>query len=183
MMLCSSKRGIRRSGMTLVELMVATGVGSLVLASIVTVFVTSNRTFVSMGNYVAMDQASRNALDQMSRDIRKSKNLVTFSTNKLVFNYSGTTNLTYEYDSQNRQLLQWKTGGLTNVLLSNCDLLTFSMFSNIPQPGGTLSSTTDVKKGKAISVGWRCSKKILGKKVNTEDMQEAQIVIRNKPVL
>ncbi len=169
--------------MTLLELMVATGIGSLVLASIVTVFVTSNRTFVSMGNYVAMDQASRAALDQMTRDIRKSKNLITFSTNQLVFNYSGTTNLTYLYDSQKRQLVQWKTGSQTNVLLSSCDLLTFSMFSNIPQSGGTLASTTDVKKGKAISVAWRCSRKVLGKKVNTEDMQEAQIVIRNKPVL
>jgi type II secretory pathway pseudopilin PulG len=177
------KRGVSRSGMTLVELMVATGVGSLVLASIVTVLVTSNRTFVSMGNYVAMDQASRNALDQMTRDIRKSKNLLSFATNQIVFNYAGATNLTYLYDSQKKRLIQWKTGGQTNVLLSSCDLLSFSMFSNIPQPGGVLSSTTDVKKGKAISVAWRCSRTILGKKVNTEDMQEAQIVIRNKPVL
>src|SRR5689334_18073782 len=107
-------------GMTLVELMVATGVGSLVLASIMMVFVTSNRTFVSMGNYVAMEQASRNALDQMTRDIRKSKNLLSFSTNQLVFNYSGTTNLVYRYDSQSRQLTQWKTGETTNVLLSGC---------------------------------------------------------------
>ena len=183
MMLPMSTPPSNRCGMTLVELMVATGVGSLVLASIVTVFVTSNRTFVSMGNYVAMDQASRIALDQMTRDIRKSKNILTFSTNKLVFNYSGTTNLTYLYDLESRQLVQWKTGGQTNVLLSSCDLLTFSMFSNIPQAGGALTSTTDVNKGKAISVAWRCSRKILGKKVNTEDMQEAQIVIRNKPVL
>jgi len=182
-MMQQSTIGHSRSGMTLVELMVSTGVGSLVLASIVTVFVTSNRTFVSMGHYVAMDQASRSALDQMSRDIRRSKNILTFSTNKLVFNYSGTTNLTYMYDLENRQLLQWKTGGATNVLLSSCDLLTFSMFSNIPQAGGTLTSTTDVNKGKAISVAWRCSRKVLGKKLNTEDMQEAQIVIRNKPVL
>ena len=170
-------------GMTLVELMVATGVGSLVLASIMTVFVTSNRTFVSMGNYVAMEQSSRNALDQMTRDIRKSKNLISFSTNQLVFNYLGTTNLVYRYDPEARQLTQWKTGGTTNVLLSNCDSLKFSMYNSIPQAGGTFTNTTVVAQGKSISVAWRCSRTILGKKVNTEDMQEAQIVIRNKPVL
>ena len=170
-------------GMTLVELMVATGVGSLALLSIMTVFVTSQRTFVGMGNYVAMEQASRNALDQMTRDIRRSKNLTSFSTNQLVFNYSGTTNLTYFYDPASRKLSQWKTGGATNVLLSACDSLTFSMYSNIPQPGGTFSNTSVVAQGKSISVAWKCSRTILGKKFDTEDMQQALIVIRNKPVL
>jgi len=170
-------------GMTLVELMVATGVGSLVLASIMTVFVTSNRTFISMGNYIAMEQSSRNALDQMSRDIRKAKDLISFSTNQLVFNYLGTTNLTYRYDPETRQLSQWKTGGATNVLLSECDSLTFSMFNNVPQPGGVFTNTTSVARGKSISVAWRCSRTIMGKKITSEDMQEAQIVIRNKPVL
>src|SRR5436305_813718 len=88
----------RISGMTLIELIVSTGVGALLLASIMVVFVTSNKTFVSMGNYVAVEQASRTALDQMTRDIRKSRNLVTFATNQLVFTYSGATNLTYYYN-------------------------------------------------------------------------------------
>jgi type II secretory pathway pseudopilin PulG len=173
----------KNRGMTLVELMVATGVGSLVLVSIMTVFVTSNRTFVGMGNYVVMEQASRSALDQMTRDIRKAKNLISFSTNQLVFNYLGTTNLTYRYDPEARQLAQWKTGGATNVLLSGCDSLTFSMYNNIPQPGGVFTNTTSVSRGKSISVAWRCSRTIMGKKITSEDMQEAQIVIRNKPVL
>lgn len=178
-----SSRRKRNRAMTLVELMVATGVGSLVLASIMMVYVTSNKTFISMGNYVAMEQASRNALDQLTQDIRKSRDLVTFATNKLVFKYSGTTNLTFYYDPSARQLLKWKTGGQTNVLLSNCDSLKFSMFGNVPQAGGTFATTTTVSQGKSISVAWRCSRTVLGKKINTEDMQEAQIVIRNKPVL
>ena len=168
--------------MTLVEMLISVGVGSLVLTSIMMVFVTSNRTFVAVGNYVSMEQNSRSALDQMTRDIRKSKNLISFATNKLVFNYSGTTNLTYAYNPTSRQLTQWKTGGQTNVLLSECDSLAFSMFNNIPQAGGTWSSTTSVSQGKCISVAWKCSRKIIGKKVNTEDMQQALIVIRNKPV-
>ena len=178
--LCRHARSSR--GMTLVEMLVGVGVGALVLASIMMILVTSNRTFVAMGNYVSMEQKSRSALDQMTRDIRKSKNLVSFSTNQLVFNYAGTTNLTYAYNSTTRQLTQWKTGGTTNILLSECDSLSFSMFSNLPQPGGTWTSTTSVSQGKCISVAWKCSRTILGRKVNTEDMQQALIVIRNKPV-
>ena len=169
-------------GTTLVELLVGVGVGSLVLLSVMTIFLTSNRSFVSMGNYVTMEQKSSSALGQMTRDIRRSKNLLSFATNQLVFNFSGTTNLIYAYDPTTRQLTQWKTGGQTNVLLSECDSLTFSMYSNLPQPGGLLSNTTSVTQGKCISVAWKCSRTIIGKRYNTEDMQEAIIVIRNKPV-
>ncbi len=168
--------------MSLVELMIGVGVGSLVLLSVTAVFLTSNRSFVAMGNYVSMEQNSRGALDQMTRDIRRAKNLVSFATNQLVFNLSGTTNLIYAYDPASRRLTQWKTGGQTNVLLSECDSLSFSMYTNIPQPGGVLSNTTSVAQGKCISVAWKCSRAILGRKANTEDMQEAVIVIRNKPV-
>ena len=168
--------------MTLVELLVGIAVGSLVLLSVMTIFLTSNRSFVSMGNYVTMEQKSSSALGQMTRDIRRSKNLLSFATNQLVFNFSGTTNLIYAYDPATRRLTQWKTGGQTNVLLSECDSLTFSMYSNLPQPGGLLSNTTSVTQGKCISVAWKCSRTIIGKKYNTEDMQEAIIVIRNKPV-
>jgi hypothetical protein len=169
-------------GMTLVELLVGVGVGSLVLLSVMTIFLTSNTSFVAMGNYVTMEQKSSSALSQMTRDIRKSKNLLSFATNQLVFNFNGITNLIYAYDPTTRQLTQWKTGGQTNILLTECDSLAFSMYSNLPQPGGSLTNTTSVTQGKCISVAWKCSRTIIGRKSNTEDMQEAIIVIRNKPV-
>jgi len=168
--------------MTLVELMIGLGIGSLVLMSIMMILITSNRSFAALGNYSSMEQFSRNAVDQMTRDIRKAKNLLTFSTNEVVFNYAGPTNLTYSYNPGSRKLIQWKTGGQTNVLLSECDSLSFSMFSNVPQPGGALINTTSVSQGKCIRVAWKCSRTIIGKKFNTQDMQEALIVIRNKPV-
>ena len=178
----STCRAQQTRGTTLVELLVGVGVGSLVLLSVMTIFLTSNRSFVAMGNYVSMEQSSSSALSQMTRDIRKSKNLLSFATNQLVFNYNGTTNLIYAYDAATRRLTQWKTGGQTNVLLTECDSLRFSMYSNIPQPGGVLSNTTSVAQGKCISVAWKCSRAIIGRKLNTENMQEALIVIRNKPI-
>ena len=90
--------------------------------------------------------------------------------------------LVYNYDSSSHQLTQWRTGGQTNTLLTGCDSSQFSMYQNIPQPGGAFFITTSVSQAKSISVAWKCSRTVLAKKVNSEDMQEALIVIRNKPV-
>ena len=169
-------------GITLPETLVGVGVGSLALMSMMGIFLTSNRSFVAMGNYVSLDQSSRNAVEQMTRDIRNAQNLTSFQTNQLVFTTSGTNNLVYSYDSTARQLTAWKTGGSTNILLTGCDSLQFSMFSNIPQPGGTMTNASSVGQAKAISTNWKCSRTIFGAKANSEYIQEAMIVIRKKLV-
>ncbi len=168
--------------MTLIEMVVGLGVGILVLLGMVLIFMTSNRSFVAMGNYLIMDQASRNALSQMTRDIRKSRNLVSYSTNQLVLDYDGATQLTYRWDPAKLVLTQSKTGSPTAVLLTNCVYLQFVMYNNLPQAGFVFGTTTDVTKAKSISVHWKCSQSILGRTTTSEDMQQALIVIRNKPV-
>ena len=165
------------SGLTLIEMMVAFSVGGLVLMSMGLIFVTSSRSFAAMSNYVSMDRDSRKALDQMTRDIRRSQNLTTFTTNRLVFQYAGTTNLVYNWDPASARLTQWKTGGQTNTLLTNCVFLKFAMTDN------TLTPTTGVSQGKTISVAWKCSQRVVGTTVTSDDMQQALVVIRNKPVL
>ena len=177
-----NRRRIRTWGMTLAETLVGVGVGSLILTSMMMIFMTSNRSFVALGNYVSLDQASRNAVEQMTRDIRNAQNLTSFSTNQLVFTSSGTSSLVYSYDPNARKLTSWKSGGTTNTLLSECDSLQFSMFSNVPQPGGSLTNATTVGQAKAISTNWKCSRSMLGSKANSEYIQEAMIVIRKKLV-
>lgn len=172
-------------GMTLAEVMVAVGVGTMVMLLVVLIFMTSSRSFAAMGNYINMDRASRSALDQMTRDIRRANGLTSFTSNKIVFAWdvAGATNLTYTYDAATRTLTQSKTGQANKMLLTNCDSLTFSMWKNTPLSGGTLGTASTVSEAKAIGVAWKCSGTILGKKLTTEDMQQAQIVIRNKKVL
>lgn len=168
--------------MTLAEILVSVGVGSVALMLAAVVFTSSSISFTSIGNYISMDQKSRNALDQMTRDIRRSQNLTSFATNQLVFVFSGTTNLTYAYNSSLGQLTSYKTGdAATNVLLTGCNYLVFSMYSNVPQAGGALTNALSVSKAKAISVNWRCTRSFLGR-TNSEYIQESVIVIRNKPV-
>lgn len=166
-------------GMTLPEMMVAVGVGSIVLMVMAMVFMTSARSFAAMGNYVSMDANSRNALDRMTREIRRAGNLVEFSSTHLKFARQGLTNafLIYNWDAGSRQLTEWKTGdAAAQVLLTECDQLQFAMHNALFAP------TTAMAQSKGISVAWKCSRTILGKKTTTEDMQQALIVMRNKPL-
>ena len=172
----SAKRSC--SGMSLLELMVAGAIAMLVLTAIASISLYSARSFVAMGNYADLDQASRNALDVMSREIRQTKALNSFSPSKLVFQESSSNTLTYVYDSTARTLTRQR-GGINTVLLKQCDFLNFNISQRNPSNAFTFYPATTPAVAKLIDVSWRCSREILGAKVNTESVQTAKIVIRN----
>ena len=166
-------------GMTVPEMVISVGVGSLILMVMAVVFTSSARSFAALGHYVSMDRNSRNAMDRMTREIRRAGDLIEFSSTHLKFVGYGQTNsfLVYDWNANSRQLTEWKTGqATTNVLLSECDNLAFNM-SRV-----SLVPTTIISEGKAIKVNWKCSRTILGKKLTSEDMGQALIIIRNKPI-
>jgi hypothetical protein len=165
----------------LAELMVAAGVGALVLAGMMIIFTTSARSFLSMSNYAGMNANSRNALDHLTREIRRAGVLTAFSSSptsaQLQFLKYGTNSyLIYQWDSDSRQFTEVKTeSSTTNVLLTECDDLELTLYKN------TFETTTDPTQGKAVSVSWNCSRTTLGKKTTTEPVSQAIIVIRNNP--
>jgi prepilin-type N-terminal cleavage/methylation domain-containing protein len=59
-----------RRGFTLVELLVVIGIFSIVMAAIYTVFVRSNRVYISQEEVVAAQQEARSALEILGREIR-----------------------------------------------------------------------------------------------------------------
>ena len=61
----STRRRTIVLGFTLVELLVAVGLGTLVVAVIATLTVFGARTFASLVNYTELDQKGRNSLDVM----------------------------------------------------------------------------------------------------------------------
>ena len=164
-------------GMTLPEMMVTLSVGSVVLMVMAIIFMVAARSFVNMGNYVNMDTYSRNAVDRMSSEIRQAGALTEFTPTHLKFAMAGFTNsfLVYHYNPGTRWLTEWKTGSTkTNTLLTECDQFAFSLYNSSFQP------TTNLSTSKGLSVNWKCSRTLLGKKSTSEEMQEALIVIRNK---
>src|SRR5262245_43182372 len=94
---CCSRRA--RQGMTLIEMVVAVGIGSLILMGLVMVFASSSRSFVAIGHYIEMDRSSRAALDRMTRDIRTARNLVSFSPTAIVLTDASTNQFGYSWSA------------------------------------------------------------------------------------
>src|SRR5262245_41188453 len=169
-----------RSGMTLVELMLATAVGSLVVLGVAQLMMYSGRSFAAMANYVSLDRASRNALDTMSRQIRQANELIDYSPTTLNFQDSDGGTLTFSYNPTSRRLIRSKNGVAdSRPLLTGCDYLQFSIFQRNPVGGSyDVYPTATVTTCKLVQLSWVCSRKIFGLKVNTESVQSSKIVIR-----
>jgi Tfp pilus assembly protein PilW len=190
----SSTRRRLRVGFTLVEMVIALLTGFIVIAAAVTLSLISVQNFAAMANYVQMDDQSRNALDRISREARSASSLVAFSTNNPQYlqftNTSLITGATVTYDANTGKLTLAKTGQGTQTLLTGCDSFSFTLFNRYPLITATNISfylSTNAVTGnldptfcKVINMNWKCSRTILGSKLNTEIVQTAQVVLRNQ---
>jgi len=167
----------RCRAMTLVELMVSTGLAGLLATIAMALMYYAAHNFAAMANYVDLDRRSRNTLDKMTSEIRQADKLNTYATNQLVFQYGATT-LTYAYNSTNKTLSRTYNGATTE-LLNECQNLQFLMFQrNTVSNSWAQLAVTDPALCKEVELTWTCSRKILGKAVNTESVQSARVVMR-----
>lgn len=167
------------AGMSLLEMLVAMTISTLVMAGIGSVTIFTARSFVALGNYADLDEASRNALDVLSRDVRQARAVTAHTPQKITLLANDNSTLTYTYNPSTSQLTRQSAGG-TTVLLEQCDFLKFNIYQRNPSNNWTWYPVqSDVSTAKLIDVSWRCSRQILGQKVNTESVQTAKIVIRN----
>src|SRR5438309_1494939 len=164
---------------TLIEVMVASALGILALTAVGTFSWYSSRSFVSIANYVSLDQNSQLALDKMSKEVRQARRLTDYSPTSLTLLDVDSNPLQFIYDPDAHTLAR-VSGGQTNILLTGCDFLQFSKYQHT-----TISNTFDayqpafLTNSKLIQVTWLCSRTILGAKVNTESVQSAKIALRN----
>ncbi|TMQ01899.1 MAG: hypothetical protein E6L09_01325 [Verrucomicrobia bacterium] len=166
--------------MSLVEMLIATGLGTVLMTAIISLMIFAARSFVAVGNYVDLDVKSRNALDRISQEIRQAAGLQSYSTSQLIFTNDDLTTLTYTYDSAGKKLTR-SQGGATQVLLTQCDSLNWYMYQrNMTNGTDEPIPTSDKNQCKLIKLTWVCSRTILGKRANTESVQSAEIVIRKK---
>src|SRR6267143_1080793 len=120
-----TKRAQRRTaGMTIVETIVGSFVGMLLMVAVASFIIYSARSFVSIMNYSEMQGDSRNALDIITQEIRQANALTSYSTTNLTFDLGGTP-LTYTYDAVAKTLTRSR-GTENKTLLRQCDTLNFS---------------------------------------------------------
>ena len=174
-------RQLNQPAFSLIELLVAMGVSSILVGAIMSLTLFCNRSFVALGNYMDLNNTSLNALDTMTRDIRGAYSLKSFATNQLVFLDASSNALTFAW-SPGAGTLTRSYGGAVSTLLDNCDYLAFDISQRTPMTNGTMGFYTASNNPvlcKLVSVSWRCSRSILGQKANTESVQTAKIMMRN----
>jgi hypothetical protein len=167
-------------------MMVAVGLSGMVLGGIMTLFTVSLKNFTGMGNYASLTSQSRQSMDSMSKDIRQATQIVSYTNTPAAKSltlsnaFAGVTEV-YTWDSNSCNLVCNKTGQASRTNLTGCDSWDFSFYQRNPTNNWTFVSTTNLGVCKLINMTWKCSRSILGAKLNTEDLVTAEIVLRNRP--
>ena len=176
------------AGLTLIEITVALGISSILLAALGSLSLYSARSFSAMGNYVDLDLHSRNALDVIGRELRQATAVIDCRTNSSVnyvtlTNADALTNMKVSWDTNAATLVFEKTGQPAQTCLMGCSDWRFGFYTRAPNVSSTnlsFNPATNIASCKLISMSWKCSRTILGSKANSETVQTAQIVLRNK---
>jgi hypothetical protein len=177
---CNPTSSVKRhAGFTLVEYVMAMGIGMLVLAAVCVLWTYASTNCAALLNYVDMANSSKLALDKMSLEIRNAQSLTSIASKQIVFVNQDAQEMRYAYDSTNKTMTEIRAGQ-QKVLLTGCDSFQFSGFKRVTTNSSfVLSSTTDPALCKVVQVMWLCSRSLVGNRKNTELQYSAQIVVRN----
>ena len=175
------------SGLTLVELLMALGISSLLLAGVAALSLYGARSFSAIGNFAAIDADSRQAMDLLGRELRQGSAVFDLQTNLPVKSLSVTTDALggaakVAWDSQARTVTL-TAHGKDRVLLKECDYWDVKLYTGLAIPSATnisLNTTTNPYDCKLIRMSWKCSRTNQGQQFNTESPQRMQIVLQNK---
>ncbi len=179
---------LKLAGMTLVEIMVAMGIGGVILAVVGSLSLWSGKGFAAMANYAELDAASRNALDQITRDIRQVQGLNTYTdtstVKELALIDSDGQPLYFRYNKVGKTLTRVKSGE-SFTLLRDCTMLNFNLYqrnnvSNTFNQYLVATGTNASLTCKVVQIDWICSRRLLPTElINSESVQTAKIVIRH----
>jgi prepilin-type N-terminal cleavage/methylation domain-containing protein len=182
-----------RRGWTLPEMMVAVGIFSICGAALMGMYLFCVKGMASMYNYSLLDQYNRQAMDQVTREIRQAKDVITYRTNSITIqsaNSDGSNGpqVTYSFNGTSQKLIRTADDGSSQVLLNNCSLLQFQLFTRCPTndildsitnefPIATSNWTNTVK---VLRLTWKTAIQLPSGPINSENIQTAQVVIRKQ---
>ncbi len=173
----------REDGFTLVEIMVAMAIGSIIMAAVMTTYIISIRGFRAIANYAEIHGDGRLAIDYFARDMRGVSAIVKFGSSYLVvtipteFSNTGSAiaQKTVIYSISNGTLYRTDSAtGTTSALAHNIYHLQFQMYDKVGNP------TTLTSHAKGIQVDIKLRKNVQ-RQFQTEDFLSARLDMRNVP--
>lgn len=179
----------RAAAWTLLEMIIALAVFAIAGLALITIYVFSIRSFAALTNYAMLDQQNRAAMDRLTSEIREAMQVTKYETNAdannlTIVNGQGET-VTYSFSALARKMTRQVQGGADEVLLTNCDLLSFSLYLRPPTNGGTfdvyLPATNNWSSTvKLVQLSWKTSASLPNASVQSENIQTARVIIRKQ---
>src|SRR5262249_54011990 len=124
---------------TLAETMVGVAIFSIAGLALATIFLFSIRSYAAMANYAVLDQKNRQAMDELTYEIRQARKVVSYTTNgnasSLTITNGSGDQVTYTFNSTNQTVTRAASDGSSAILLTNCALLNFNLFMRPPTNG------------------------------------------------
>jgi prepilin-type N-terminal cleavage/methylation domain-containing protein len=176
-------------GFTLVEIMIGSVLGSMVLAAVLTTFLMLGRSGANAAAYSVMEAQSRRALEELSQDLRMASDVSWNSTTSITLlvpdNYISTdpaqnNRVTYAYDSTTKYFYR-RPGSTTSTsprtdLIKNVSSFTYSRFDRVDNPAMSNVTTKRIQLSMIVRTA---NVTVVGA---TNNILSASFILRNKPV-
>jgi prepilin-type N-terminal cleavage/methylation domain-containing protein len=173
-------------GYTLLEMMIAVSIFTVVGAAVGTAYIFSLRSFQALSNYSILDQQNRGAMDKLTREVRQAWYISAKGPNSLTLVDGNLNNITYYFNPITQQLTR-NFNGTSEVLLDDCSLINFTMATRVPNTNVNdqnyytdIYKTEDVNQAKVINLSWKTRRELPGGVGQSENIQTARIVIRKQ---
>lgn len=179
-------------GFSLVEMMVAVGIASIVLVVLALLSLNGLQSFLIMGNSTALDARSRWAADQITRELRQAAGVVRYEVEEasrtlVLTNRLEGYLLQYVWNAADCTLTSQKADEPPVVCLTDCDDWAAEFFQNQLQASATApywpatngAGELDLDQARIVSLSWKCRCPVAGSRITTESAQTVQVALRN----
>lgn len=182
-----------RQGWTLVEMMIAVGVSALVGMAMMSTYIFSVKSMASMVSYAALDAKNRQAMDTLTREVRQAFRVEAYTANSitvLTANDDGSTGprVRYSFEPTSKTMVRQNlSDGTVTLLLDNCNLLRFDLFTRCPSNAVFGSFPVALNNWsntvKVLQLSWKTSVAQPSGIISSENVQTARIVIRKQQMV
>ena len=175
-----------QGGFTFVELMVAAGLGTVLVILLLVLTIYGQQSFALMTNYSELDSKTRNTVALLSREIREATRVVAAHTNAsgkslTLTNALDAMTIKLIWDATAKTLTMEKQPGVSGLLLTGCDEWNYTLYDGAPTiAGGNISFTpsASLSRCKLIQMSWSCSRTLIGK-AEASSVESVRFGLRN----
>lgn len=174
------RRWRQRSGFSLVEAMVATAIGSAVIAATMVSVLAIARSSMSVGNYAEMNLQSRIGLENVGREVRSAHDIMSVTPTSFTISVPrGSGNppevLSFRYDQSRGVITRTGRDNVPRVIFEDIDALRFRYYNLRNE------ETTNPLEIKSVQIDARMVRKLSHLK-NTNHLISASFMMRNRLV-